>query len=123
MKEEINVLRDKTEAITKANDLMKIELENFKIQFFKNKQDETDKYRKIINQLEEELKEVKLQKNQNTEKNKEFVHNFEKLEKIIIKDINDQLRKLSSLIPVKDSTFSKYFNWLKLSTKIRSRNF
>lgn len=61
----------------------------------------------MINQLEEEIGKEKLLKNQFAETNKELIINFRKFEKNFIKEINEQLRMLSPIIPLKDLTFLK----------------
>jgi peptidoglycan hydrolase CwlO-like protein len=65
----------------------------------KEKQDEINHFKRIIKDLEDEIARLKIEQQQNTEKDREFVINMEKLEKNLIREINDEQRKLSVLIP------------------------
>jgi hypothetical protein len=65
----------------------------------KEKQDEINHFKRIIKDLEDEIGRLKVEQQQNTEKDREFVINMEKLEKNLIREINDEQRKLSVLIP------------------------
>ena len=67
--------------------------------FLKEKQEEINKYKRIIKDLEDEIQRLKIEQQQNVEKDREFIVNVERLEKALIKDINDEQRKLSSIIP------------------------
>lgn len=91
--------KEKNLAITRAKESLKVESEKLKAELLNNKQEEINKYKKIINELEEELQKLKIEQYQSGEKNKENALNVEKIEKALVKDINEELRKLSSLIP------------------------
>lgn len=49
--------------------------------------------------MEDELAKAKSDQQHTNEKDKELMVNIEKLEKNLIKEINDEQRRLSSLIP------------------------
>lgn len=113
--------KEKTLALTKARDSLKAESEKIRAEaknvYFENgncdpifyqinmilklkeKQEELSKYKKIIKELEDEIQRLKIEQHQNVEKDREFIINVEKLEKNLIKDINEEQRKLSALIP------------------------
>jgi hypothetical protein len=64
----------------------------------------------MIKDTEEEVDRLKAEHHQFTEKEREFVFNVEKLEKNLIKDLNDEQRKLSSFIP---GLVPKFVNYSK----------
>ena len=65
----------------------------------KDKQEEVNRYKKFIKELEDEVGELKVKIHKNAEKDREFMINVDKLEKSLIKDLNEEQRKLSNLIP------------------------
>ena len=67
--------------------------------FLKEKQEEINKYKRILKDTEEEIDRLKVDAFKTNDKEKEFIISIEKLEKNLIKEINDEQRKLSSLVP------------------------
>ena len=67
--------------------------------FNQEKQEEINKYKRILKETEEEIARLKVDAFKANDKEKEFIISIEKLEKTIIKDINDEQRKLSTLVP------------------------
>ena len=63
------------------------------------KQEEINKLKRQCKDFEDEIQRLKVEQQQNVEKDREFIINVEKLEKNLIKEINEEQRKLSSLIP------------------------
>ena len=55
--------------------------------------------RRMNKELEDEIQRLKVEQRQNVEKDREFVVTVEKLEKSLIKEINDEQRKLSAIVP------------------------
>jgi hypothetical protein len=53
----------------------------------------------VAKDLEEEIDNLKLEINKNLEKDREFIQNIEKLEKNLIKELNDEQRKMAALVP------------------------
>jgi hypothetical protein len=68
-----------------------------------------------MKELEEEINELKVEIHKNIEKDKEFMINVEKLEKSLIKDLNEEQRKLSNLIP---GLVPKLVNYSKYEIKL-----
>ena len=67
--------------------------------FNQEKQEEINKYKRILKETEEEIARLKVDAFKANDKEKDFIISIEKLEKTIIKDINDEQLKLSTLVP------------------------
>ena len=65
----------------------------------KEKQEEINKFKRILKEAEEEIDRLKVELYKNNDKDKELIGAIEKLEKGLIKELNDEQRKLSSLVP------------------------
>jgi predicted RNase H-like nuclease (RuvC/YqgF family) len=65
----------------------------------KEKHDEVSRYKKIVKELEDEIESHKIEIHRSLEKDREFILNIEKLEKNLIKELNDEQRKLATLVP------------------------
>ncbi len=53
----------------------------------------------MIKDLEHEIEQFKVEKLQYGERDKEIIQTIEKLEKNLIKDLNDEQRRIASIIP------------------------
>ncbi len=91
--------KEKSLAVSKAKDAFKQEAERIRLEAQKEKNEEIGKFKRINKDLDDEIERLKVEQKQNIEKDREFVVTVEKLEKNLIKEINDEQRKLSSLIP------------------------
>lgn len=91
--------KEKTLALSKAKEAMKLEVEKAKIDAYNEKQEDINKLKRLVKDYEDEIQRLKVEQQQNVEKDREFIVNVEKLEKNLIKEINEEQRKLSSLIP------------------------
>jgi hypothetical protein len=63
------------------------------------KYDESNRYKRIVKELQDELEQLKNDKYQNAEKDKEILQAIERLEKNLIKDLNDEQRRVSAIAP------------------------
>jgi hypothetical protein len=63
------------------------------------KYDESNRYKRIVKELQDELEQFKNDKYQNAEKDKEMLQAIERLEKNLIKDLNDEQRRVSAIVP------------------------
>ncbi|CAF0735884.1 unnamed protein product [Brachionus calyciflorus] len=111
--------KEKSLAVNKAKESLKAETEKLKNGLLNEKQEEINRLKKILNDLEEEINRLKVEQYQNVEKDKEFILNVEKLEKTLIKDINEELRKLSALIP---GIMPKIVNYSNLRSSYSVKN-
>lgn len=91
--------KEKTMAVSKAKESLRLESEKIKIDACNEKQEEINKFKRLVKDFEDEIQRLKVEQQQNVEKDREFITNVEKLEKNLIKEINEEQRKLSSLIP------------------------
>ena len=92
-------LKEKAKAISLTKESFKHEADKIRTDAHKEKYDEIHRVKRINKDLEDEIQRLKDEQRQNVEKDREFIITVEKLEKSLIKDINDEQRKLSSLIP------------------------
>lgn len=76
----------------------------------KEKYEEINRYKRIIKELQDEIEQLKVEQYKHVERDKELMQTIEKLEKNLIKDINDEQRRLSSLVP---GLVPKMFNYSK----------
>ncbi len=86
-------------AVSKVKESFKQEADKIRLEAQKEKNEEINKYKRIVKELEDEIQRLKVEQKQTVEKDREFISTVEKLEKNLIKEINDEQRKLSSLIP------------------------
>ena len=91
--------KEKAAAVAKAKESLKQEAEKIRADAHKEKTDEIGRFKRINKDLEDEIQRLKVEQQQNVDKDREFIVTVEKLEKSLIKEINDEQRKLSSLIP------------------------
>lgn len=91
--------KEKSKAVAHAKESFKHEADRIRTEAHKDKHDEIHRVKRINKDLDDEIQRLKDEQRQNVEKDREFIVTVEKLEKNLIKDINDEQRKLSSLIP------------------------
>ena len=111
---------DKTSAIAKARDSLRVEAEKIKedilnvclfwvenfiywwnewIILIKDKFEEINRFKRLIKELESEIEQLKIELYEHSERDKELIKAVENQEKGLIKDLNDEQRRLASLIP------------------------
>ena len=66
---------------------------------FQEKQEEINKYKRLLKEAEEDIDRLKVEMFKSNDKEKEFIISLEKLEKNLIKEMNEEQRKLSTLVP------------------------
>ncbi len=91
--------KEKAKAVSLTKEAFKHEAEKIRCEAVKEKCEEICRLKRINQDLEDEIQRLLVEQKQNVEKDREFYMTVEKLEKNLIKEINDEQRKLSSLIP------------------------
>lgn len=91
--------KEKSKAVSNAVEGFKHEADKIRVDAQLEKSDELNRVKRINKELEDEIQRLKIEQRQNVEKDREFIVTVEKLEKSLIKEINDEQRKLSSIIP------------------------
>lgn len=69
------------------------------VYFLKDKFEEINRFKRVIKDLESEIEQLKIELYEHSERDKELIKAVENQEKGLIKDLNDEQRRLASLIP------------------------
>lgn len=91
--------KEKTKAVSLAKEAFNQEAEKIRADAYAEKTEEVNRVKRINKDLEDEIQRLLVEQKQNVDKDREFYMTVEKLEKNLIREINDEQRKLSSLIP------------------------
>lgn len=93
------LVKEKSMAISKARESFRSEIDKIKADALEEKQEEINKYKRLLKETEEENDRFKVEAYKFNDKEKEFILAVEKLEKSLIKELNEEQRKMSTLVP------------------------
>jgi len=111
---------EKTSAIAKARDSLRVEAEKIKEDILNDKFEEINRFKRVIKELESEIEQFKIELYEHSERDNELIRAVENQEKGLIKDLNDEQRRLASLIP---GLVPKILNISNVRTVFASKNF